>query len=129
MLPRNSSTTVLHPRRHEPAQTERRRSERTPISHLVCDAGGVIDLSTRGMRVLAEKPWHEGQIKNLTLTDGPHSVTIEARCIWSHPDADRHHVIGLAFDRIEPQQEGMLLRFATEHASTAPFSADPSSCH
>lgn len=98
------------------------------MAHLVCDAGGVIDLSTRGMRVLAEKPWHEGQMKNLTLTDGPHSITIEARCIWSHPD-DRHHVVGLAFDRVEPHQEGMLLRFATEHGSAcSPFQGDPGCC-
>lgn len=94
--------------------------ERTCVSHLVCDAGGVIDLSTRGMRVLAVKAWQEGQVRPLTLTDGPHSLTIEARCVWSRSDADRHVIVGLAFDHVEPHQEGMLIRFATEHASACP---------
>ncbi|MBL8745163.1 MAG: PilZ domain-containing protein [Phycisphaerae bacterium] len=119
MSPRNTSSPVLDPRSQESSRTERRRTERTGVAHLVCDAGGVIDLSPRGIRVLAEKPWHEGHTRLLTLTDGPHSMTIEARCVWSRPDADRHHVLGLAFDHVEPHQEGMLLRFATEHAAAS----------
>lgn len=115
MKPRATSSSVLTRPRPAPTREERRQCVRTPVASLVCDAGGVIDLSVRGMRVRTEKPWREGQTRVLTLTDGPHSMSIEARCVWSIADSDRRHIVGLAFDRVEPQQEGMLLRFSMEH--------------
>lgn len=116
MQHRHASQPVAEPRQGDPFISDRRACERTPVSRVVCDAGGIIDLSPRGMRILAEKSWLEGVTRPLTLTDGPHSVTIEARCIWCRPDADRHFAVGLAFENVQPEQEGMILRFAAEHA-------------
>lgn len=67
------------------------------------------------MRVLAHGAWREGESRALTLTDGRHSLALAARCIWSRRDANSAYSIGLSFDQVEPEQEGMLLRFTMEH--------------
>jgi len=99
-----------------PFRTAERRGEgRTVVADLTCDAGRIIDLSTRGMRLISRKRWRTGETRSLVLTDGSHSVTIDARCIWDRHDGVFQHTVGLAFDRVAPEHEGMLIRFATEH--------------
>lgn len=96
---------------------ERRSVDRTPISQVTCDAGAIIDLSIRGMRVLANEPWPEGETRPLTLTDGRHKLVLPARCVWQRHDSDQCFGLGLAFDHVEPAHEGMLLRFTMEHTA------------
>lgn len=100
-----------------PVVAERRVERRTPVSALTCDAGRVVDLSARGMRIESRKRWHVGDHRTITITDGDHAVTLEARCIWDRHDSLFLHTIGLAFDHVPPEQEGMLLRLAAEHSA------------
>lgn len=109
--PANSDTNTL---------TERRIEARTGVSELTCDAGRVVDLTTRGMRLSSRKRWRAGERRTLRISDGAHALTIEARCIWDRHDGLFQHSIGLAFDAVAPEQEGMLLRFASEHATSQP---------
>lgn len=108
--------TLPAPRDRVKSSAERRATPRTPVNRVVCDAGGIIDISIRGMRVLAAKAWSVGQVKQLTISDGPHHVTLPARCVWATQESDKRFMLGLAFDDVAPEHEGMLLRLSMEHA-------------
>jgi hypothetical protein len=69
------------------------------------------------MRMVSRRRWRPGQSRRITLTDGVHTVTLEARCIWSRHEGLFQHCVGMAFDDVAPEHEGMLMRFAAEHAS------------
>ncbi|MDX2114086.1 MAG: PilZ domain-containing protein [Planctomycetota bacterium] len=95
---------------------DRRAADRTPTSDVWCDQGRLIDLSPRGMRLTSRRRWRPGVVRKVTITDGGHSVTLDARCIWERHEGLFRHTIGLAFDRVAPEHEGMLLRLAAEHS-------------
>jgi hypothetical protein len=115
MQPRSTPSSYSSAGR--PLMRERRTVDRTPISQVTCDAGSIVDLSIRGMRVIALGSWPEGETRPLTLTDGRHRLVLPARCVWQRRESEHSYSLGLAFDHVEPAHEGMLLRFTMEHSS------------
>lgn len=60
--------------------------------------------------------WGEGQIRRITITDGKHSLTLAARCVWLRQDGLFSHSIGLAFEPASAAEERALAEMASDHS-------------
>ncbi|HBS29627.1 MAG TPA: hypothetical protein DEB06_09310 [Phycisphaerales bacterium] len=90
-------------------EQDRRATRRAPVSGLWCDRGQVIDLSTRGMRLMSFRAWGEGQRRRVTVADGKHSAELIARCVWSRQEGLFTHHIGLAFEGVTDEEQRALV--------------------
>lgn len=94
-----------------PAESSQRQSRRVSglcIHSLVCNAGRVVDVSTRGMRIQSLRKWKPGQRRLVTLIEGSLVVRVEAECVWCRKIGTLKHTVGLAFTTVSPESAELL---------------------
>jgi hypothetical protein len=83
--------------------------------------GHVVDLTTRGMRLVANEPFETTTTYQLLIaTDiGPTSVTtipVTAQCTWAGRDVNPDLLAaGFAFEPLPPREEAALARVIRQH--------------
>jgi hypothetical protein len=78
------------------------------LNELLCNAGRVVDVSTRGMRLQSWRRWKPGQRRSITLIEGSAVVRVEAECVWCRKIGTMRHTIGLAFTTVSPESAKLL---------------------
>ncbi len=78
------------------------------LNELLCNAGRVVDVSTRGMRLQSWRRWKPGQRRSITLIEGSVVVRVEAECVWCRKIGTMRHTIGLAFTTVTPDSAKLL---------------------
>lgn len=78
------------------------------LNELLCNAGRVVDVSTRGMRLQSWRRWRPGQRRSITLIEGSVMVRVEAECVWCRKIGTMRHTIGLAFTTVTPESAKLL---------------------
>lgn len=96
---------------------ERRREARVSAHDVSCNRGKVVDMSSRGMRIVSRSKWREGEMLPLTLQCGAMRVTTPARCIWARREGMFTWVIGVAFMHATDEQRRRVSDIANAHTA------------
>jgi len=109
---------------HNPLQARRnesRRVMRVPVHDVRCSKGRVVDLSTRGMRLvvpLDEQPV-EGQSQHYEFASDTGPIRLSGTVCWVRQGVldTRVAEVGIVFDPVEAQTRDALVRLAMTHGS------------
>ncbi|MEZ4388952.1 MAG: PilZ domain-containing protein [Candidatus Krumholzibacteriia bacterium] len=78
--------------------------------------GRVVDLTTAGMRMVADRPIDDQRDYQLLITTdigaaGRQTIRLDARCTWTGRDTNPDLLVaGFAFEHLRPSQQTMLAR-------------------
>lgn len=95
---------------------ERRIDSRLPMLGLTCDRGRIVDLSETGARIETRRPWKEGAVRPVTISDELGAVTIPGRCVWLVREGFLRHSMGVHFVSVSAEQAQSLARIAAAFA-------------
>jgi hypothetical protein len=104
-----------------PVETGQRQTPRVSglcLSEVLCSAGRVIDVSTRGMRIQCRRRWKTGQKRTITLIEGSLMVRVEVECVWCRKVGTLKHTAGLAFTTVSPESAEMLNQIVSRQAKS-----------
>lgn len=96
---------------------DRRIDTRLPMVGLTCDRGRIVDLSETGARIESRRPWKEGAVRPVTITDELGSVTIPGRCVWLVREGFFRHSMGVHFVSVNAEQAQRLASIAAAFAA------------
>lgn len=88
------------------------------LNELLCNAGRVVDVSTRGMRLQSRRRWKPGQRRTITLIEGSVVVQVEAECVWCRKIGTLRHTIGLAFTTVTPDSAKLLAEIVARQSKS-----------
>jgi hypothetical protein len=105
------------PKHNWPWPKDLRQASRTGVQNLRCDLGEIIDFSHRGMRLAMRRRWRPGQRREIVLRGYTGEMLVAARGVWARREGWRQHIVGVAFEDLDPQVEWMLRALAESHAA------------
>lgn len=109
---------------------ESRRVMRVPVHAVRCSQGRVVDLSTRGMRLVVpvEEQPVEGQSQHYELPTDSGSVRLSGTVCWVRQSVLDARVaeVGIVFDPLEAPTRDALVRLAMNHGSWTDADWEPS---
>jgi hypothetical protein len=96
------------------SRSEKRRGGRIRCSAMSCEFGLVADISASGVRVHCKKrPTAQvGESRDLTLTAGEESFTLQATCVWIRVDDRREFDMGWELGELSAATRKRLLELA-----------------
>jgi hypothetical protein len=98
--------------------TERRLAGRRRLEFLESSCGPVIDLSRRGARILAVRPYKGERTVRLIWHEG--CVELSVRVVWCQRIGFRRFLLGVEFLDLDDRTLSYLTRVATAHALSVP---------
>lgn len=101
------------------SKRDARRESRLLVQSIDCNRGRVLDISSRGMRVISRTRWKEGEMLPVTLRSGAMRVTTPARCVWARREGWFSWVIGVAFEHATDEQRRRVGDIASAHTQRA----------
>jgi len=99
---------------HPPRDDDRRRHGRIRTEEVTCSIGDVVDLSASGMRVESKgrRAVSLGDTVSLTLKYGQYALPIDAQVVRIQKTGFRRHVLGLQFEKLNPDIQSKLTQMA-----------------
>ena len=97
------------------SRRDERRESRQRVLGVECNRGRVLDISSRGMRVLTHTRWREGEMLPVTLRCGAMRITTPARCVWARREGWFSWLIGVAFEHATDEQRRRVGDIASAH--------------
>lgn len=89
------------------------------LRELLCSAGRVVDVSTRGMRIQCRRRWKPGQKRTITLIEGSMLVRVEAESVWCRKVGTMRHTVGLAFTTVSPESAELLSQIVSRQSKAS----------
>lgn len=111
---------------HDPAHSERRGITRVKVRNVRCSHGRVVDLSTRGMRLIvpAEERPIEGQTQQFVFRDSATQeeddrIRVSGTVCWVRESIENIGLseVGVVFDAVEPKVRDAIVRLALSAVS------------